>query len=171
MDSIFRLDSKGHIVIEPAALSLVPDFAKLTTNQVRYLVLAYDSANTIFKQQKYSQWPKLASEYCFGHVDFAKEEKKITTLVKTFKTLVFDEDRVQKAKLGERKRELQNEILEVKGATSMKSINESIKIIEGMINDLDARISFADEEVILANKNGKLSLLEKWQRKMKLMQQ
>ena len=171
MDSIFRLDSKGHLVIVPDALSLVPTFSKLTSNQVRYLVLAYDSANTIFKQQKYSQWTKLSCEYCFGHSNFDKEEKKITEQVKQFRWLVYDEERIQKVKLLERKKGLQEEILTVKGSSAMKSINESIKIIEGMITDLDARISFADEEVILANKNGKLSMIEKFQRKQKLMQQ
>jgi hypothetical protein len=170
MDSIFRLDSNGRMVIEPCALSLVPEFKKLSEPQVRYLVLAYDSANTIFKQQKYTDWPKYACQYIYAHTDFAMIEKPISHQIEMFKKLVYDEDRIQKAKLLMRKRQLQDEILDSKGAAPMRSINESIKIIEGMILELDAKISSADDEVILANKNGKLSLVEKWQRRIKVLQ-
>ena len=172
MDSIFRLDSKGHLVIEPAAQKLVPDFATLTELQIRYLVLAYDSANTIFKQQKYSDWSKLACKYVFNHDNVAKEEKSISVeIIDKFKLLVYDEDRIQKAKMIQRKRELHDELLEAKGSSAMKAIVDSIAMLDNLVKTLDSKISFADEEVILANKNGKLSMIEKWQRKLKMLSQ
>ena len=172
MDSIFRLDSKGHLVIEPSAVKLIPAFGNLTEPQVRYLVLAYDTANTIFKQQKYSEWSKLACKYVFSHDNVAKEEKVISQqIVDNFKLLVYDEDRIQKAKMIQRKRELHDELLEAKGSSAMKAIVDSIAMLDNLVKTLDSKISSADEEVILANKNGKLSMIEKWQRKLKMLAQ
>lgn len=172
MDSIFRLDSKGHIVIEPAAIKLVPVFANLSEDQVRYLVLAYDSANTIFKQQKYTDWQKLACKYVFMHDDHVKEERKMTAeVIEKFKFLVYDEDHIQKVKMIQRKRELHDELLTTKGTTAMKAVVDSIGMLDSLIKSLDSKIAFADEEVILASKTGKLSMIEKWQRKLKMLSQ
>ena len=88
-----------------------------------------------------------------------------------FKALVYDEDREQKVKLVRRKRELQNEILTVQGAVKMKAIIESVTMIDRLIADIEQKIAFSDEEIILANKNAKLSMIEKYQRKLKLLQQ
>jgi 23S rRNA-/tRNA-specific pseudouridylate synthase len=172
MDSIFLLDSSGHIVIEPVAVHLVAEFEDLTEDQIRYLVLAYDFAHTVFKQQPQSNWRKLACEYVFKHRDPEKAEKDISTMaIKMFKALVYDEDREQKVKLVRRKRELQNEILTVQGAVKMKAIIESVTMIDRLIADIEQKIAFSDEEIILANKNAKLSMIEKYQRKLKLLQQ
>jgi hypothetical protein len=169
MDSIFRLDSRGNIMMNDAAIKLLPEFEMLTDKQARYLVLAYDSANTVFKQQPISLWPKLACKHIFGHENFGKEESKpeIKEAIEMFKSLVYDENRVLKAKYIARKKSLQEELLTAKGAGAMKAITESISIMEKMINELDAKISFSDEEVVLASKNGKLSMLEKYQLKLK----
>jgi hypothetical protein len=173
MDSIIRLDAKGQIVIEPAAAKLFPELSKLSTNSIRYLVLAYDASNTLFKQQPYREWKALACQAVFLHKNVSKVEgsAEILPVLDLFQKLVYDEDRIQKAKILQRKRELQDEILTVKGSAPMKSIAESINMLEKMITDLDARITQSDEEVILANKNGSLSMIEKWQRKMKLVNQ
>ena len=173
MDSIFRLDARGCIVMNEAATDLVPEFSMLQEKQVRYLVLAYDSANTIFKQQPIGSWTKLACQHVFGHTNFIKEESKpeIKEVLDLFKQLVYDENRVMKAKYITRKKSLQEELLSVKGATAMKAIVESVTIIDKMILDLDSKISFSDEAVILASKNGKLSMLEIYQRKMKTLNQ
>jgi hypothetical protein len=169
MDSIFRLDSRGNIVMNEAAVHLLPEFEMLETRQARYLVLAYDSSNTVFKQQPVGLWPKLACKHIFGHENFGKEESKpeIKAAIDMFRLLVHDENRVLKAKYITRKKSLQEELLTAKGAAAMKAITESISIMEKMINELDAKITFSDEEVVLALKNGKLSMLEKYQLKLK----
>ena len=169
MDSIFRLDARGTLCMNEDAVKLYAPFASLSEKQVRYLVLAYDSANTIFKQQPLPLWTKFACEHVFGHANFKKEEAKpeMVATLEVFCSLVYDENRIMKAKLLKRKTELQDELLTSKGSTLMKSIVESIGMIEKMITDLESKISFSDEEVILASKNGKLSMLEKYQRKMK----
>lgn len=160
-------------MIEPAAAKLFPELAKLSTNSIRYLVLAYDSANTLFKQQPYREWKTLACQAVFGHKNVSKVEgsTEILPILDLFQKLVYDEDRIQKAKIFQRKRELQDELLTVKGSAPMKSIVESINMLEKLLTDLDAKITQSDEEVILANKNGSLSMVEKWQRKQKLITQ
>ena len=173
MDSIIRLDAKGSLVIEPAAQKLFPELSRLSVSSIRYLVLAYDASNTLFKQQPYKEWKSLACQTVFGHKNTAKVEgsAEMLPVLDLFQKLVYDEDRVQKAKIFQRKRELQDELLTVKGSAPMKSIVESINMLEKLLTDLDAKISQSDEEVILANKNGSLSMTEKWQRKQRLITQ
>ena len=75
-----------------------------------------------------------------------------------FKALVYDEDREQKVKLVRRKRELQNEILTVQGAVKMKAIIESVTMIDRLIADIEQKIAFSDEEIILATQIHTMSI-------------
>ena len=173
MDSIIRLDSKGEIIIEPAATKLVPAFAVLNDKQIRYLVLAYDTANTIFKQQPRHHWRKLACKAVYGHdnVDKVEAEKHLSAILDDFKQLVYDEDREQKIRLTARKRELETKLLSAEGTQAIKTTVESIKMIDQIIQGLDSKIIQIEEEVQLASKTGKLSMLEYWQRKQKFLHQ
>ena len=173
MDSIIRLDARGNIIIEPAAAKLVPLLATLDEKQIRYLVLAHDTSNTVFKQQSRKEWRTLACEQVYGHrnPDKAESLAPIPKILDIFKALVYDEEREKKTKITTRKRELEDKLFTVEGTAAMKPILESITMLDKMLIDIEAKIAYSDEEVILANKNGKLSMIEKWQRKMKALAQ
>jgi hypothetical protein len=106
------------------------------------------------------------------HDDHVREERKITAeVIEQFKLLVYDEDHIQKAKMIQRKRELHDKLLTTEGTSAMKAVVDSIGMLDSLIKSLDSKIAFADEEVILASKTGKLSMIEKWQRKLKMLSQ
>ena len=66
MDSIICLDHQGKMVIIPEVVNLLPEFSLLEEPQVKYLVLAYDSMNTLFKQQSRAEWRNLAAKHVYG---------------------------------------------------------------------------------------------------------
>lgn len=170
MDSIIRLDSRGKVVFQVAAVKLVPQLSGLNEKQIRYLVLAYDTTNTLFKQQPQRMWRELACLHVFGHSKPDKEERRdaIKDALDFFIMLVYDENREMKLKFVERKRALQDKMLEPNtSSTELKSINDSIKFFNERIKELNDKITTADEEIILAQKGQKLSLIEKFNARLK----
>lgn len=169
MDSIFRLDSKGNVVFNSAARKLVPQFEALNEKQMKYLVLAYDMANTVFKQLPKKEWRNRACMSAFGHEDPDSEEKKkaLHQALPFFKILVYDEDREMKQMFQERKRYLLAEMLKDENIKEMKVYTDAIKQLDNKIKELDSKITSNDEIVMMASKGQRLSVLEMYQRKMK----
>lgn len=170
MDSIIRLDSKGTIVFCEAVKGLVPEFAGLNTDHIRYLVLAYDYTNTLLKMLPYKDWPRQACKIVYGHEDFAMVENvpAIKKAFPSFKKLVYDENRELKHRYLQRKRELQDSMLGDKlTPQELNALSNSIKIFDERIKEVDKKISASDDQIMMANKNQKLSPLEIWQRKLK----
>ena len=172
MDSIFLLSSNGEVVIHPDAVSLVPEFSNLSSDDVRYLVLAYDVQHSIFKQMPREDWPKLSCRTVFGHEDFEKIERKpsIHKALVPFKKLVYDEKRVMKHKFLKRKRDLENDLLTANGK-EFKDLNQTISLVADKIKELDMDIATDDDLSMLANKNAKRSMVEIFMEKLKLQQQ
>lgn len=170
MDSIIRLDSRGKVVFQAAATKLVPQLSKLDEKQIRYLVLAYDVTNTLFKQQPRSTWRKHACQHVFGHDRPESEEKKkaIVDALEFFEMIVYDENRELKSKFLERKRDLQNKmLLETATPGELKNTNSLIAFFNDRIKEIDDKITTSDEEIVLAQKGQKLSLLEKYSARLK----
>jgi hypothetical protein len=161
-DSIFRLDQQGKIMLVPDAIGLCPEFSLLESDQIVYLVCAYDSMNTIFKQQPRKNWKTLAAKHVFGtSADFEFAENQITKpAIDRFKELVFDEQREWKHTLLEKIEKLNIAFLAEDDSKRQSNIVAARKQTMQLIEEADEKISIVDEKVRLALKNGKLSYLE-----------
>ena len=165
MDSIICLDHQGKMVIIPEVVNLLPEFSLLEEPQVKYLVLAYDSMNTLFKQQSRAEWRNLAAKHVYGlhiHTDIVEKEIPINAIEK-FKELVWDVDREHKQKLQEKLRKVIDDSITTDNVKDMSNLMAMKGMLVKLISEIDERISMSDEIVRLASKNAKLSYIEKWQ--------
>lgn len=168
MNTLFVLNSSGSVIISSEAKQLFPQLKGITIKQLRYMILAYDTFNSLFKHYPYEQWKELACNYVYGHKKVEEVEKKILKAIEWFKELQNeDQNRQDKIKFQKRKAQLMEKILSTENPTDLKNLRLTIDQIEEIIQSLDKEIEKEDDKVILAKKGAELTILEIWQRKQK----
>ena len=169
MDSIFRIDQQGKMMLAPDAIGLCPEFNLLEDHQIVYLVLAYDCANTVFKQQARTEWRNLAAKHVYGNSfngDLAEQDIPRDAITK-FKEFTYDEEREWKLTLLAKQDKL-NQLIAVEDDTKkMSNLVAMRKQLKELLSEADEKISMTDEKIRLASKTGKLSYLEQWQLRQK----
>lgn len=169
MDSIIRIDQQGKVLLAPDAVGLCPEFNLLTPEQVIYLVLSYDCANTLFKQLPRDQWRDLSARHLYG-VSFTGDlvEKEIPEeAIKKFRELVYDEEREWKHTLLEKISRLNRLIAEEEDNKKMAAYVATRKQVKDLLQEADEKISMTDEKIRLASKGRTLSTIERWQLRQK----
>jgi hypothetical protein len=169
MDSIFRIDQQGKVMLAPDAVGLCPEFNLLEQEQVVYLVLAYDCMNTVFKQQPRSEWRKLAAKHVYGTSATAEWADSLIPqpAIDKFKELVRDEEREWKLTLIDKLDEIN---VKISAETEIKNMNNLVamrKHVKELLQEAEEKISMTDEKVRLAGKNAQLSYIETWQLRQK----
>lgn len=168
MNTLFVITSTGRTVVSSEAKQLFPQLKKLSVTQIKYLILAYDTFNTLFKHYPYAKWRELACQLVYNHNNIEEIEKPITKTIEWFKELQnADEKRNTKIEFENRKRTLLKKILSTENPTDLKNLRLTIEQIDELILSLDNDISKDDDNVSLAKKGAELTILELWQRKQK----
>jgi len=92
--TVFRLDSEDRAIIHPDAIKLSPDLAKLSNNDVLYIVLAYDYKSPFrqFDLEERKTRAKSAA-YLKGLRREPEERVKIQQGIEFYKSLQFDPKR------------------------------------------------------------------------------
>jgi len=161
MLTLFRIDSKNKLVIDKDATKMVPEFKNLKTEQLMYIVLAYDY------RSKFHQWPEeeRKRKACFevyGTIDKDPEDGKIISkAIEGYIGLQYD-SRIETIKAYNEKVFKLNGLL--RDADSPKDITDNIKSVEQLTQRIEAIRKEIDSEQlkeIELRGDGKLSLVEK----------
>lgn len=168
MNTLFVLNSSGNTIISSEAKALFPQLKKVSLKQLRYIILAYDTFNSLFKHYPYEQWAELACDYVYNHKEVKQVEKGLEKTIEWFKNLQnLDQNRLNKIRFENRKQQLMDKLLSVENPTDLKNIRLAIEQIEEVIKTFDKEIEKEDDNVLLAKKGAELTVIEIWQRKQK----
>lgn len=170
-DSLFIFDKDGHMLLHPDSLKMTKHLHKVSEEDFKYIVAAYDFKFSIFHKFPPGEMKIMALKYAYGKNALKRKPEEDELVVKAadeYRRLNFDEDR-------ERKKQFQHKISELTDillkpgelpVSKLKNIRENISYLEAEIAKLDRAISKNDSDIIIRG-GGQLSMIEQWQRRRK----
>lgn len=163
MLTLFRIDSKRKLVVDKDAAKMVPEFKNLKTEQLMYIVLAYDY------RSKFHQWPeeerrRKACSEVYGTADGTPEESKLMQkAIEGYMGLQYD-PRIETIKAYSNKIFKLNQMLQDEDI-SAKGISDNVKAVEQLTSSMEAIRKEVDSEqqreIELRGEGSKLSFIEK----------
>lgn len=166
MVCLFTINKKGNAILRKEALTLCPEFAYLTEQEVLCIILAYDYYS-IYRQFPEDERRRRAR----AHVFAADNEKffelpKIKKAIELYKSLQYDHRRNQIIAYKRRLQHLDS-LLESVGEDDLKKLKDVInssKELRHAIKELEQELLIEEEEGVQETEsNTKLSFLEKLQ--------
>lgn len=167
--SVFKVDDKFKVILNPDAVKLVPELSQLTEQELLYVILAVDYSDSPFRMKPLEERKILAARRAFkAEYSEAFESEKFITAMNAYKGLIFDMRRetldMYKRKVMILQKELFREDLSNK---QMMEIDKSINFLEDRIQNISSALDQAEKDNLQIKGQRQLSWLEKWQRNQK----
>lgn len=170
--SVFKMDGKFEVVLNPDAVKLVPELASLNQEQIRYIILSVDYCDSPLRRLPYLERRKRAARMVYKSSSLKIETSKVKKAMIGYKSLVFDIRRETIDTYKEKIRQLHKESL--RDDLTYKQATDNHKLIEfyqERVDDLDKQITTEETEEIQLEGKKKLSLIEVWQRRQEAFKQ
>lgn len=171
MPGIFRIDKDKNIIPLKEVLSLVPELEKLTSNELKYIVMVYDNRYSPFWQKPIDERKSMAIKRLYGNKEVKLESRKrVQEGIQAYKSITYDE-RLEAIDSGKKKIAHLNSKLadpEIIKSSELKDLEAAIAVVQRMIDTNLEKVIRDESNIMLKGKTKKLSLLEKMKRSMEL---
>ena len=163
--TVFRLDNKGTATLHPDAIKLCPEFKKLSSNDILYIILVYDYKSP-FRQFDVEERKNRAKvrAYPKGLIKSPEARAKVREGVELYRSLQFDSRRetldIYKSKIVQLNMSLRD--VESDNTNQIRNITNSLNVIQGEMTKLERNIEY-DDTMIELKGDEKLSEIENFQ--------
>ena len=163
---LFQFNRKDKVVLHPEAIRLTKDLKKLKSDDLLYVILAYDY------KSKYRLYPsadrkRLAIREVYGPNGTNPETRiDVTLAIEEYNKLQFDFKRDLCDKYMMKIQLLQTQLITENDPKKISGIDAAIKTLESRITEIQREID-KDEEAEEIKGGGELSYIEKWQANMR----
>jgi len=165
MYGIFRIKSDNSVIIDKDALLLIPEIAKLSEKETKYVVLVYDWYDSPLRKMPIERRRQMAKRKVWG--DIKKDVEAPEYMIKAihaYKSICYDPVRDSadafKQKIDFLNRKVTQEDIILKDA---KEYVDQLQFFEKKLYELEDEIK-RDEAIVEIKGKLKLSKLERWQR-------
>lgn len=170
-DSLFLFDRDGEMMVHPDALKMTEHLHKVSKEDFKYIVAAYDYRFSIFHLFPPGEMKIMAKKYAYKENAVNRDpenDELVVAAAKEYRYLNYDENRERKKQFQQKITELTNILLQPGelAVSKLKNIRENISYLESEIEKLERLISKSDSTVVIRG-GGELSMIEQWQRRKK----
>lgn len=173
--SIFKI-TKNKISLVPEALALTEHIQKLDSQQLKYVIMAYDYVYSPLRRKPLKQRKLIAVRKCWpeNRKDFDPEKrsnsKTLLAAIEEYTDLLFDPLRLRLQSVDDKLLELNESLITTTGSKAIKDATVAIEFLEGKRDDLINEIEKDDElnANVSLTKGRSLSFMEKQKRSREL---
>ncbi len=165
---VYSVSTDGLVLLNPEAVKLEPHLKYLNSNQVLYIIWAYDYMQSPVRKKPLEDRKRIARARFFPKeaIDFDLQEI-MKNGIDSFKSLIYDEQyetcEIYKNKI----RQMQHNLVDAESIQDIKNITNTIDLLRKKVEELENSID-ENDQIIYVKGDRKLSLLEIWQRNRKL---
>lgn len=164
MPGIFIVNSSHTVIISNEAVRLCPELAKLTQEQVIYIIMAYDYIDSPWRRYPLEDRKRLAKRKVWGDKKFVPEDfKNVLAGINEYKGLIYDVDREQREILLAKLNSLNNQFISETDTGNLALLMKSQDLIQKRLDEVDIRLDIKEENIKL-KAGKKLSLIEQFMR-------
>ena len=163
---LFQYNKKDKVILHPEALALTKKLKKLSSDDLLYVILAYDY------KSKYRLYPgadrkRLAVQEVYGkNADIPETKAGMEEAIKEYMSLQFDFKRELCDKYITKIQILQDQLITENDPKKIANIDAAIKTLESRISEIQREID-KDEEAEELRGGGEMSYIERWQANMR----
>lgn len=163
---LYTVTKKGGILLHPEALKLVPEFAKLDSKQVLFLILANDYDGP-FKQFPEDDRVRKAKRRVYGTDAVSPETMPVMLqAIKMYNVLQYDRNRELQKTYEKKIDKLSKKMETEEDESKLKKIDDAIQMLTRRITEVQRVIETDDEERLIKG-GGRISLIEQWGENMR----
>lgn len=166
--SVFKVNNNFDVILNPDAVKLVPELTALTKEELLYVILVVDYADSPYRMKPLEERRAMAAKRIFSDTKKNVETAKVLNAMDCYKSLVFDIRRETKDIYSEKISVLQRETLTKDVSFGrMKEIDSTISFLQTRIDSIDKSLYTEEISNIVLKGKRELSYIEEWQRKQR----
>lgn len=163
MYSPFTLNEEGTAVLHKDAVRLCQFLNRLPSDDLLYIILAYDYLNSPYRTKPPEERRRLAKSrvYAIKEKKIPEEIELIKQAIEEYKGLIFDHNRSSRDTLLNKKTMLEHQFEQETDPSKLKAYIETIDMLDKRLDEIADKISQQEKEYEVRG-GGDLSLIEKW---------
>jgi hypothetical protein len=162
---LFKLNKKHTAVINPEAMTLCPEIARLNSKQALFVILYRDYASPYHQQPEHERLLR-AKRQAFGTSECSPETEQIVIDAMTaYDSLQYDPRQIQLQRYGDKVISLTNDVFKSDNPKEISLIDGAIEVLNKRLIAIQKELSELAEEESVLKGGQRESHLEKWQRK------
>lgn len=162
--SILILSNDGRVVLNDLAVSLCPNLKRLKSEELLYIILAYDWINSPYRLRAPEERRKLAVIRCWPNAPdlIPEDQPRLGKAIEEFQSLLFNHNYYYRDRLLSKMITMEEELTRETTASKIKGLMDTMDLISRKIDELNDKIMQRESELELKG-GGSLTWVEQWQ--------